>query len=754
MALTLEQQRAVAMANARARIAQSEGQQAPGFDFSALKAEGPTYGRGGPPQRFIPSGERPEPSFADPEMLAAHPLTRFAVGAAEPFIGAAQLAANAVGAGEPVNRHFQQLDKMTQEGRSEGGSEGVDWWKLGGNVASPATLYAGGSVANAATKPGRILQGAKVGGAFGAAQPVYDPERYWGTKALQTGTGAGMGAAVPAAWEGGKAIGRGVRNIFQPHMGERGADLAAGRMANITAGDKRAAVIAELKKSRPLVPGSEPTAGQASVAANSSEFAALQDITAGRAPSTYYGPQGIEGQQNAARLAAVRRVGQTPEALKAAEGSRATDAATNYERALKTEALRPPQEKESALSISQFVAKHGGLKRDLVGGDLNTDYVNLPPGLSAKGLGLAKLQHNGPTAKTPDSMRELLTDAGYLGENNSLNDMYTMLGDEVAAGQKMVFSTNEIDSALAARAASQVPVNPVLIELSSRPAFLQAVERAKQLALEEGAQIGDPTNSVKGLHYVKLALDDSLQKGRSPQSGMGGVELRAVEATRKKLLAMLDEVSPAYKIARETYAAQSRPINQMEVGQELERQLVPALSADAKQRATAYANALRNAPQTIKRATGHPRFETLEQVMEPGQLETLRSVHGDLANDAAYKALASSGSAEAGRRVAGVVTDAPPSGMFSPFISVARGLYNRAAGESTDRIISQLAKRMQSPQDMARLMETATPFERKALVDALMRGEAAVAPGVLGAATSSALGDKRRRQLVNSLSSK
>ena len=90
------------------------------------------------PAMFTPSGEKPQPSMLSPEGMAGQPLTRFALGAASPFIGAAQLGANmqdpiyrALGIplqpGKIANENIAQLERMKQEGRKQQqDSEGFD----------------------------------------------------------------------------------------------------------------------------------------------------------------------------------------------------------------------------------------------------------------------------------------------------------------------------------------------------------------------------------------------------------------------------------------------------------------------------------------------------------------------------------------------------------------------------------------------------------------------------------------------------
>lgn len=608
--LTLEQRKAIAIATARVRLQQ-------------LKAEGQSS-KQPPPMNFSTSGDK-DYSYSNPENLAAHPLTRFAVGAAEPFIGAGQLAANAVGVGGPVNEHMAELNSMTQRGREQLGSDGFDWWKAGGNLASPAYLKAASALPNAASTTGRIWQGAAMGGAAGAAHPVYNPKDYWETKAAQTGVGAATGAVLPAAWEGSKMIGRGVRNVVQPYMGESGANQAAGRLANTAVGDKRQQIIAALKNPQQHVPGSNPTAAQAAADANSAEFSALEELAAKRNPSDYFGPHGIEGQQNAARVAALRSVGKTPADITAAETAR--NAATGPMR-------------EGALKSANIVGvSTDRLLRQIRG-------VESQPGIRAsdvvsKSLGAVK-----------EKIAEFTNKDGFI----NAKDLYTIRKELGNTIQTYAKETNNWDKRLTS-------------------------------GLERDLQRN---------------IDDAIEAA-------GGT---------------------GWKNYLSTYADMSKPINQMAIGQDLEKKLVPALSDEAKQRASVYANALREAPQTIKRATGQPRYDDLSQIMEPGQMATLGNVQKDLARDALTKQLASKGMEAARTRIGEAVPEAPPTGMFSPIISVTRGAYNRLTGHATDKIMEDLAAKMQNPQEMAKIMENATPMQRRALIDSLMRYQGAALPSI------------------------
>ena len=171
-----------------------------------------------------------------------------------------------------------------------------------------------------------------------------------------------------------------------------------------------------------------------------------------------------------------------------------------------------------------------------------------------------------------------------------------------------------------------------ITQLVKRPAMQEAMKDAQKIALNQGIELTDAT-SLQGLHFAKLSLDDMLS--RTGERSLGKAERAGIEATRDKLLTLMDKLSPGYAEARATHAAMSRPINQMEVGQALLNKLEPALAehgALTRQNAHAFAQALRD-PGTVRRATGF-KGATLENTLEPDQVAALQAVAQDLARKA------------------------------------------------------------------------------------------------------------------------
>jgi hypothetical protein len=680
-------------------------------DFQAVKAEGRVKSA---PLKFTPSGEKPGQSWDEPGMILAHPSVRAARGitGVDAGLGLVQLAANAVGQGEGINKTIAELDRQTNESRAALGDKGTDWWNIGGNAASLPMLGAAKALPETATAAGRIVQGAGFGAAAGALTPVTDAEDYWSTKGSQTAHGAVVGALLPAGWEAAKAAGRTARNVAQPYIGEWGADRAAGRLANEAAGDKAEAVIQALLDAKQHVPGSNPTAGQAASGAGSAEFSALQKAAADRAPSVYYGPKGVEGEQNAARVAAVQSVGKDKAALEAAKLARSENAAENYGPIMEQRVSPKSQADIMAEAVENRAASKAEALRDQ-GRFATTEAQMGERGNNAVPVpGMPRVP-----ARVTDFPERAAEAKGAAADASTIAKTRR---DEQAFLEQ---TTETLKNTVGLE-------NKSLYDFLSRPSMQAALKDAAKGAQERNGYFpqkkGD-SFSVANLQRMKESLDDIV---KDPASfGIKATEAREIESTRKAFVNWLSEKVPAWRDARLQYSSDSVPINQMQIGQELEKRLVPALSEEAAPRATAYANALRDAPQTVKRATGQPRYDELGEVMTPKQMEKLTGVQSDLARAAVTDELARKGASATNRLVGTAVPEIGPTGMFSPKISVTRALYNRLTGHATDKILDDLATRMKDPVAMAKLMQDAKPFERKAIVDELMRLQAVAAQG-------------------------
>jgi len=297
-----------------------------------------------------------------------------------------------------------------------------------------------------------------------------------------------------------------------------------------------------------------------------------------------------------------------------------------------------------------------------------------------------------------------------------------------------------------------VKADDTFMGLLSRPSMDKVLARAGALAAEKGQpfQIGQnrpaqvvPSSIVdeagrplgqtvipgevaqfpgSSLHAMKMAFDDLI---KNPERfGIGSAEAAAINKTRGQFLQWAESKAPDYRVARETFAAQSKPINQMQVGQFLEGKLTPALGEEtARLRAAGFATAMENAPGTIKRATGQTRFEQLSEVLTPEQLKIVEDVRADLARAKATEAQAAAARGAGpdvnlmGTEVMGTVR-AP--NFINNVTTVANDLLRRLQGKLDQKLAIELAAEMIDPAAAAAALEKA--LARQA------RGEKMAAP--------------------------
>lgn len=190
-----------------------------------------------------------------------------------------------------------------------------------------------------------------------------------------------------------------------------------------------------------------------------------------------------------------------------------------------------------------------------------------------------------------------------------------------------------------------VPVDEELRGLLKRPSMSKALGYAEEIAAEQGKPIsqamkeqimaGDETGQISGeaLHWLKIGLDAMRNDPKNP---MSGAQQNALKSTISKFEDWRAANLPVYAEAQAKYSELSRPISQMQIGQELSKKLTPALAENtalSRETANAFAQALREADLTARKATGF-KGATFENTMTPEQIETLKRIQLDLARKA------------------------------------------------------------------------------------------------------------------------
>lgn len=253
--------------------------------------------------------------------------------------------------------------------------------------------------------------------------------------------------------------------------------------------------------------------------------------------------------------------------------------------------------------------------------------------------GIAQLQRGAASASS-DVASALAESRGrqFAGYKGVLDDLAGNDGRmEFFTANRKAAADDLYTKARAAGLTSSKELDAQAGQLMKKPVIQEAIVEARRKALNEGIDIANPTGSVKGMEYIVRAIDDKI-------SAAGIDDKRVLMNVKDEILGYLEKASPKFMEARDTFKQMSRPINQMNVAQQLRNTALPALTdfsegSLARVNANSYANALRNADATARKATGL-KGATMESVMDPSQMAQINGIGQDMARYAAAQDLA------------------------------------------------------------------------------------------------------------------
>lgn len=298
--------------------------------------------------------------------------------------------------------------------------------------------------------------------------------------------------------------------------------------------------------------------------------------------------------------------------------------------------LKGGQERIAAGALQAFA---GGTGRAA------TAAQNIDDALLGKGLGIkpmlegveptaAELANNPGIAQLERTLRNnpeyltALTDRLQINKESMLSALDDIAGDAGTLRAAQGARAGATHSLYESAGQQSVKPDTGLVTLLQRPSMKKAWEVAADLAAESGDALPQQMDEISGktLHYLKLAMDDLAD---NPQThGIGGNQVRAITATKNELVKWIGSAIPEYDQARTTYAAMSKPINQMEIGQGLRNKLQPALAdfgATTRSRGEMYARALREGDDFAASTLGRSRAR-MTDIMEPQQMDKLRMI--------------------------------------------------------------------------------------------------------------------------------
>lgn len=267
-----------------------------------------------------------------------------------------------------------------------------------------------------------------------------------------------------------------------------------------------------------------------------------------------------------------------------------------------------------------------------------------------------------------------------------------------------------------------------ITKLLKRPDIQEARKAAMKLAANSGEKLSD--GSIKGMHFMKLALDDMIDGAGA--KGIGAAQKASLISNRDRLVGLIENLAPDYAQARTTYAAMSKPLNQMDVAQRLldsTRSASADLAGNRSFQAASYARALNNEESLLKSATGRKSLGSLEDVLDPDQLAKVRAVQSELDTVAGLDKAAGGPGSQTAKMLASqnlIKQVAGPLGMPESWVgSVAAQTAQRPVQfvlqAAEPRIHAAVAKGLLDPAEAKRLVAMASAADSPSRAAALLQ---------------------------------
>jgi hypothetical protein len=353
---------------------------------------------------------------------------------------------------------------------------------------------------------------------------------------------------------------------------------------------------------------------------------------------------------------------------------------------------------------------------------------------AAQNPGLAALQRTA-TATDPVAMNQLA--ARQAAQNDA----------RIAALQS---ATPDVAAARAARSAAADPLYDAARTAGMNPQVAQAIEpqiqslmqrvpedlvnQAKRLAQVEGMPITD-MGSVQGAHYLKRVIDSTINSAKKA----GDTDtVRAFSGLQNEYLNVLDQLSPAYAQARQTFAKMSPPVTQGEVLGEVANK---AVNFRGNMTPAAFSRAIED--KTAQAVTRRP--VGMSDVLNQSQMDTLNAIKADLlrsdfaqnagrgvGSDTVQKMAYSNMMGQAG--LPNAIRNFGPAGIVGNLAQRAGQVVYKDANE---RMAQELAQALLDPQKAAALLESGMVNpQTQALIQGLRRSGVALGsatPGLIQA---------------------
>ncbi len=263
-----------------------------------------------------------------------------------------------------------------------------------------------------------------------------------------------------------------------------------------------------------------------------------------------------------------------------------------------------------------------------------------------------------------------------------------------------------------------------LMGIIDNPYVSDALKTATKLSKAKG--INPKENLTEFLQQVKFGLDKQLKK--SGDDALDAAEKRVVNDAKTKLVKWMGKKNPLYDEARQAHAKGMTPINRMQISKELREALINSAGDES---GIKFATAVRNAPRTIKKATGETIYDTLEKAQGKQQAGMTNKVVDEIMNQAKYNKMASSSEAVL-NKMGGESRFSLPHILSRPVV-IANAVLRRIGTDKSGEYKRVLGEIMNDPDEFARILKSPEGDPKRAIAEDIL-GKVLISSGVQPAA--------------------
>ncbi|OUJ13813.1 hypothetical protein [Acetobacter okinawensis] len=244
---------------------------------------------------------------------------------------------------------------------------------------------------------------------------------------------------------------------------------------------------------------------------------------------------------------------------------------------------------DRAASIVRQLGQSDALSPALADAEL----ARLGPAATLADLGPNMQQAARAVASAPGSAQKQLVEALMNRQAQAGQRIEGAMDAAMGPRRNILDSADRISSSRSALAspwydkAMPVPVadSPELQEIIKTPAFMSALAKANTLAGNEGRSLYSPTGNMgmhgpemapdvskmtlQDLHYIQRAMQDNIGEIKTGAGFKDNEASRSVADVRRRLLGVMDDLSPEYATARGIYSDYSKVAQALTDGQKV-----------------------------------------------------------------------------------------------------------------------------------------------------------------------------------------